>query len=172
MSRAHWNEDETFAPRKPSWCNRPLLSTKEEIERALKEATASLKGDIKGATATLERAFALAQKSGTPEDAVIVAEELARVLARRKLDAKAIVYARFASTAAGDRKNGFTTLAKTCELAATRRHATKPHGARVLFRAASTAFQRAAALTKDPEDKRWLLELAKDAAKQTQPPKA
>ncbi len=35
-----------------------------------------------------------------------------------------------------------------------------------LFKVAAEAFKKAAAMTKDPEDKRWLQELGADAAKQ------
>ena len=61
-------------------------------------------------------------------------------------------------------------LGKTCELVGSkyRGDATAARSA-ALYRAAAGAFKQAAALTKDPEDKRWLLELAGDAARQGKP---
>ena len=64
----------------------------------------------------------------------------------------------------------WTTLAKTCELVASRQGEPKLRRAQALYRAAATGFKKAASLTKDPEDKRWLLELAGDGARQARPP--
>lgn len=146
---------------------------REEIARLLKEAAASMKSDMAGALAKLESAHALARESGDADDTAVVAEELARAWARRRSSARSLHYAVTATELAPDQKATWTTLAKTCELAASRTQAADKQGrARALYAAAARAFEKAASLTKDPEDRRWLRELASDAARQARPPKA
>jgi hypothetical protein len=78
-----------------------------------------------------------------------------------------------ATELAPGQKTSWTTLAKTCELVASRtQSAAKQVRARALYRAAGAAFTKAASLTKDAEDKHWLLELARDATRQAKPPKS
>lgn len=152
------------------------MGAREDIARLLDEAAASMKSDVQGAVAKLESAYALAREIGdandTAEMSSRVAEELARGWARRKSTARSLYYASKATKLAPERKAAWTTLAKTCELVASRTQADKRRRAQALFRAAATAFGRAASLTKDAEDKRWLLELAGDAAHQARPPKS
>lgn len=148
------------------------MNAREEIARLLKEAAASMKSDVKGAVAKLESAYAMARESGDVDDTATVAEELARGWARRKSTARSLYYASKATKLAPDWKTAWTTLAKTCELVAARTPSeAKQRRAQALYRSAAGAFQRAASMTKDPEDKRWLLELAGDAARQAKPPK-
>ncbi len=143
------------------------MAAHEEIARLLKSAAASMKSDVKGAVAKLESAYAIARESGVVDDAAYVAEELARGWARRKSAAKALYFAIKATKLAPDQRSSWTTLAKTCELVASRMSSERhQRRARALYRAASTAFKKAASMTKDAEDKRWLLELASDAARQ------
>lgn len=142
-----------------------------DIAGLLKEAAASMKSDVKGATAKLETAYGLAQASGHADDTAVVAEELARAWGRRRSNAKSLYYATKATELVPTHKSTWTTLAKTCELVATRTQApNKQRRARALYKASAGAFKKAAGLTKDPEDKRWLLELAGDASKQARPP--
>jgi len=142
-----------------------------DIARLLKEAAASMKSDVKGAIAKLESAYTIAEASGHADDTAVVAEELARAWGRRKSTAKSLYYATKATELVPGHKSTWTTLAKTCELVASRTLADeKQRRARALYRAAASSFKKAAALTKDPEDKRWLIELAGDAAKQAKPP--
>lgn len=149
------------------------MAARDDIARLLKEAAASMKGDAKGAVAKLESAYAIAHGSGDADDTALVAEELARGWGRRKSDAKSLYYATKASELAPGQKTSWTTLAKTCELVASRTRADeKQRRARALYRAASKAFEKAASMTKDAEDKHWLMELARDAAKQSKPPKS
>ena len=149
------------------------MSARAEIARLLKEAAASMKSDVRGAVAKLESAYALATAAGDPDDTAVVAEELARGWARRKSTARSLYYALKATKLAPEQRTSWTTLAKTCELVASRTQSEhKQHRARALYRAAGVAFQRAASMTKDPEDKHWLLELAGDAARQAKPPKS
>lgn len=130
-----------------------------------------MKSDVKGATAKLESAFSLAEASGHADDTAVVAEELARAWGRRRSAAKSLYYATKATTLVPGHKSTWTTLAKTCELVASRTLADeKQRRARALYKAAASAYKKAAALTKDAEDRRWLLELAGDAAKQGKPP--
>jgi hypothetical protein len=146
------------------------MGAREDIARLLKAASASLKNDVKGAVAKLEQAYAIARESGDADDTAVVAEELSRAWARRKSAARALYYARKATKLVPEQKAVWSTLAKTCELVASRvGAASKRRRAQALYRSAATAFKKAAALTKDPEDKRWLLELAGDAAKQAKP---
>jgi hypothetical protein len=148
------------------------MTTRDEIARLLKDAAASMKSDAKSAVAKLESAYALAKASGDADDTATVAEELARGWARRKSSARSLYFASKATELSPDWKTAWTTLAKTCELVASRtRSDDKQRRARALYKAAAAAFQRAASMTKDPEDKRWLLELAGDAARQAKPPK-
>lgn len=144
-------------------------STQEEIARLVKEAAAQIKRDAKGAVASLEKAYALAKDNA--DDASYVAEELARGWGRRKSNAKSLHYAIKATKLSPNQKSVWTTLAKTCELVATRliREEKKQRRARALYRAASSGFKKAASMTKDAEDKNWLMELARDAAKQAKP---
>lgn len=144
----------------------------EEIARLMKEAAASMKSDAKGAVAKLESAYALARANGNDDDTAAVAEELARGWARRKSTARSLYYAAKAAKLAPQQKTSWTTLAKTCELVAARTHGDRhQRRARALYRAAANAFTKAASMTKDPEDKRWLQELAGDASRQAKPPK-
>lgn len=142
----------------------------QDIARLLNEAAASMKKDVKGALAKLETAYALAREVGTADDAATVAEELARGWGRRKSAAKSVHCARVATKLAPARKAAWSTLAKTCELVASRTQGeSRARRRAALYRAAATAFKKAASLTKDAEDKRWLLELAGDAARQAEP---
>jgi hypothetical protein len=144
----------------------------EEISKLLKLAAASMKADIKGALANLEAAYSMAATAGDPEDTAMVAEELARGWARRKSNAKSLHFALKATKLVPERKAAWATLGKTCELVALNvERRGKNRRAQSLYRGAASAFKKAAALTKDPEDKRWLLELAADAARQAKPPK-
>jgi hypothetical protein len=146
------------------------MGAREDIARLLKESAASMKADVKGAVAKLESAYAIAREAGDADDTAVVAEELARGWARRKSSARSLYYARKATKLVPEQKATWTTLAKTCELVATRTQADHKQGrARALYRGAATAFKKAASLTKDPEDKRWLLELAGDASRQAKP---
>lgn len=142
----------------------------DEIARLLKEAAASMKSDVKGAVAKISTAFGLAQETNDPITIAIVAEELARGWARRKSPSKSLYFAVKATEVAPDRKAAWTTLAKTCELVAARQGETKQRRARALYKATATAFKKAASMTKDPEDKRWLQELAGDASRMAKPP--
>ncbi len=146
------------------------MTIQDEIASLLEDAAASMKSDVRAAVGKLEAAHALALEAGDPHDSARVAEELARGWARRKSTAKSLYYAVKATKTAPDRKAAWNTLAKTCELVASRTsEAHKQRRAQALYRAAATAFKKAASLTKDPEDKRWLLELAGDAARQAKP---
>jgi hypothetical protein len=147
-----------------------LMDAREDLARLLQDAAALMKSDAKGAVAKLESAYAIAREAGDPSDTAMVAEELARGWARRKSASRALYYASKATKLAPARKVAWTTLAKTCELVASRTSGdAKQRRAHALYRAASTAFHTAASLTKDPEDKRWLLELAGDSARQAKP---
>ncbi|CAN5815178.1 hypothetical protein BH11MYX4_BH11MYX4_55320 [soil metagenome] len=146
---------------------------RDEIARLLKEAAASMKSDVRRAIGNLEAAHALALATGEPDESASVAEELARGWARRKSASKSLHYAVKATRAAPERKAAWSTLAKTCELVAARTtDGPRQRRAQALYRAAAEAFEKAASLTMDPEDKRWLLELAGDAARQARPPEA
>jgi hypothetical protein len=147
------------------------MGARDDIARLVKEATASIKTDAKGAVAKLEAAYVLVVATGDADDTATVAEELARGWARRKSAARSLYYASKATRLAPEWRSAWTTLAKTCELVAARTGDAHHRRARALYRAAASAFTKAAALTKDPEDKRWLLELAGDAARQGKPPK-
>ena len=132
-----------------------------------------MRSDAKGAVAKLETAYAAAQANGDADASAVVAEELARGWARRKSSARSLYYAAKAAKLAPEQKTSWTTLAKTCELVATRtRGDAHQRRARALYKAAAAAFNKAASMTKDPEDKRWLLELAGDAARHARPPKS
>jgi hypothetical protein len=146
------------------------MGAAEDFARLLKEAAASMKGDIAGAIGKLNAAYALAEQVGDAQDVASVAEELARAWARRKSTAKSMYYAIKATKLAPERKAAWSTLAKTCELVASRTSSDrKQRRARALYKGAAMAFKKAAALTKDPEDKRWLQELAGDAARMAAP---
>jgi hypothetical protein len=148
------------------------MGVRDDIARLLKEAAGSMKNDVKGAVTKLESAYALAVGTEVRDDVAAVAEELARGWARRKSASRALHYASKAAKLAPDQKTSWTTLAKTCELLASRiRDMQKQGRARALYRAAARGFERAASMTKDAEDKRWLQELARDAARQGKPPK-
>jgi hypothetical protein len=145
------------------------VTSRDELGSLLKKAAAAMKGDMKGAVGALEQAYELASASGDAEDTAVIAEELARAWARRKSSGRALYYARKSTTLAPAQKATWTTLAKTCELIASRQHArgaSTEGRARALYRASAHAFKKAASLSKDAEDRRWLLELAGDAAKQ------
>lgn len=129
-----------------------------------------MKSDAKGAVAKLESAYAIARETGDADDTATVAEELARGWARRRSAARSLYYASKATKLAPKWKTAWATLAKTCELVASRTQGDeKQRRARALYDAAASAFKTAAVLTKDPEDKRWLLELAGDAARAARP---
>jgi hypothetical protein len=129
-----------------------------------------MKSDVAGAVAKLESAYALA-RGGDPEDASFVAEELARGLMRKKALARSLHIATISTELGPARKAAWTTLAKTCELIASRTRDERKQGrARALYRAAAKAFKKAASLATDREDKQWLIELAGDAAKQSKLP--
>jgi hypothetical protein len=145
------------------------MKERSDIARLLKEAAASMKNDVKGAVGKLEAAYAIAREAGSPDDVAMVAEELARGWARRKSASRSLYYAQKATKLVPERKAAWNTLAKTCELVASRQGEPKRRRAQALYRSAAAAFKKAAALTKDPEDKRWLLELAGDAARQAKP---
>jgi hypothetical protein len=148
------------------------MSHARDIAQLLKEAAASMKTDIKGAVVKLESAYAMARDSGVAEDTAVVAEELARVWSRRKSAARSLSYAIKATKLVPQRKAAWNTLAKTCEIVASRMQGEhKRRRAQVLYRAASSSFKKAASLTqgRDAEDKRWLLELAHDAARRAKP---
>ncbi len=147
------------------------MGARDDIARLMKEAAASMKSDAKGAVAKLEAAYGIARGSGDQDDTATVAEELARAWARRKAASRSLYYAVKATKLSPGWKTAWTTLAKTCELVASRQGDAKQGRARALYRVSASAFQKAAAMTKDPEDKRWLLELAGDAARQAKPPK-
>lgn len=137
------------------------------IAKLIKEAAATIKRDAKGAVEKLEEAYVLAKAAGNDEDTAFVAEELARAWPRRKKSARALYYAHRASKLAPNQRTSWTTLAKTCELVANRqKRETKKARMMALFRVAADSFKKAAGMTKDPEDKRWLQELAADAGKQ------
>jgi hypothetical protein len=139
-----------------------------ETTRLVEKAAALMKSDLGGAIAKLESAYTAAGDSAL--DAAIVAEELSRGFARRKSPARSLYYASKATELMPERKAAWTTLAKTCELIATRmRGAHKQQRTSALYRAAATAFKKAASLTKDPEDRRWLSELGRDAARLATP---
>ncbi|MEO6418147.1 MAG: hypothetical protein ABIP39_01980 [Polyangiaceae bacterium] len=147
-------------------------ASREHIARLVKEAAASIKSDAKGAVAKLESAYVIACEAGDAEDTAVVAEELARGWARRKSTARSLYYASKSTKLAPERKASWTTLAMTCELVASRTgKESQQRRARALYRAAGEAFKKAASLTKDPEDKRWLLELAGDAARMGKQPR-
>ena len=150
------------------------MAARDDIARLLKEAAASMKGDAKGAVAKLESAYALARASGDADDTALVSEELARGWMRRKRSARALYYASRAAKLAPEQKTSWTTLAKTCELVGSRIAAREgvQRRARALYEAAAAAYKRAASMTKDAEDKRWLLELAGDAARAAKPPES
>lgn len=138
------------------------------IAKLIKEANASIKRDAKGAVEKLEEAYVLAKAAGNDEDTAFVAEELARAWPRRKKVARALYYAHKSAKLAPNQRTSWTTLAKTCELVANRqKRETKSKRMMALFRVAADGFKKAASMTKDPEDKRWLQELAADAAKQS-----
>lgn len=137
------------------------------IAKLIKEANAAIKRDAKTAVEKLEEAYVLAKAAGNDEDTAFVAEELARAWPRRKKVARALYYAHKASKLAPNQRTSWTTLAKTCELVANRqKRETKKARMMALFRVAADGFKKAAGMTKDPEDKRWLQELGADAAKQ------
>lgn len=149
------------------------MGARDDIARLMKEAAASMKTDARGAVAKLESAYAMARQTRDADDTATVAEELARGWARRKSAARSLYYASKATKLAPEWRTAWTTLAKTCELVASRTRAeSQQRRARALYRAAATAFNKAASLTNDAEDKRWLVELAGDAARQARPPKS
>lgn len=149
------------------------MPDRDALRRLLKEANVAMKKDVKTAVAKLESAYALAMDGGDADDAAYVAEELSRGWSRRKAFARSLHYARKSTTLAPEQKSGWATLAMTCELIATRTPSDrKGRRARALFRATAASFKKAASLSKDAEDKRWLLELAGDAARHGKEPAA
>jgi hypothetical protein len=136
----------------------------EGVAGLLKQAEGLMKSDLKGALVLLDSALATARQSGSEMDIAMVADELSRAWSRRKSSSRSLYYAVQSTEVAPERKASWCTLAKTCELLAARvRGEDKRQRARLLYRCAAKAFKKAAALGKDPEDKRWLLELARDA---------
>ncbi|HRG94751.1 MAG TPA: hypothetical protein PLR99_00805 [Polyangiaceae bacterium] len=149
------------------------MGARDDIARLMKEAAASMKHDATGAVAKLASAYALARASGDTDDTATVAEALARGWARRGSAARSLYFASKAAELSPDWKTAWTTLAKTSELVASRsRGEGQRRRAAILYRTAASAFKEAAAMTKDPEDKRWLLELAGDAAQSAKAPRA
>ncbi len=147
------------------------MAARDDIARLLEEAASTMKSDAKGAVAKLEEAFAIAKKAGVDDDTALVAEELARGWMRRKRSSRALWYAAKASKLAPEQRTSWTTLAKTCELVASRiSDEKKQRRARALYKEAAAGYKKAASMTKDAEDKHWLIELARDAAKQAKPP--
>jgi hypothetical protein len=143
------------------------MKSMKDLARLLKEAAASMKGDVKGAIKKLEAGYEEALQSGADGDGATLAEELARAWTRRKSRSRPLYYARKGTRLSPERKTAWTTLAKACELVASGIDGdTKRRRAQTLYSAAAEAFKKAASLTRDPEDKRWLLELAKDAARE------
>lgn len=135
----------------------------DDVTRLLQEAADLIKRDPRAAIEKLDAALAQAGPRASE-----VCEELARAWARRKRSsAKSLYHAVKAAELQPERKSAWATLGKTCELVAVK--TTKPKRAQALFRASADAFKKAAALAKDPEDKRWLQELARDAARQGKP---
>lgn len=147
------------------------MAGREDLGRLLKEAAAAMKRDPEGAVATLEEAYAIAVAGGVKDDVAVVSEDLARGWARRKSSARALHFARLAAKLAPEQRTSWTTLAKTCELIASRTpEETKGRRARALYRATAKGFKKASSLTKDREDKHWLIELASEAAEKARPP--
>jgi hypothetical protein len=135
-------------------------------EELLREAAQRIKRDSKGAIALLHEALERVTAAGDQTRAAQVADELARAWGRRRSPAKQVHYARMSVRLAPERSASWATMAKTCELLATQTPAAHRARAKALFRLASGAFTRASECTRDPEDRRWLQELAKDAAQQ------
>jgi hypothetical protein len=134
-----------------------------ETRKRVAEAASMLKTDPRGAVAILSDALA---RAGSKPDAAHVAEELSRAWGRRRSQARAVHFARLAVRLDPEAKSAWSTLAKTCELVGVRTPTPrKSRRARALLREAASAFKRAAALASDPEDRRWLIELASDAAR-------
>lgn len=151
----------------------PSTGSLDDVKRLLHDARSAMKSDPASAVGALERALAIARTSGGDDDVAVVAEELARGWARRRSSARSLHHARMATRLSPGQKASWTTLAKTCELVAAKtRDARKQRRARALYRGAATAFEKAASLTKDAEDRRWLRELAGDAARQAAAPPA
>ncbi|HEY8077146.1 MAG TPA: hypothetical protein VIF62_23630 [Labilithrix sp.] len=149
------------------------MAARDDIARLLKESAQTMKSDAKGAVAKLEEAYAIAKTAGDADDTALVCEELARGWMRRKKSARALYYASKASKLAPDQRTSWTTLAKTCELVASRiADEKKQRRERALYKEAAGGYKKAASMTKDAEDKHWLTELARDAAKQAKPPEA
>lgn len=141
-----------------------LMGAREDVARLVAEALAQAKRDAKGAVKTLEAALVVANGTGIPDDAAVVCEHLARLHLRRE-KSRALHYARRAVRLVPEEKSAHSTLAKTCELIAAQTNMeTKGRRARALYGVVATSFKKAAGMTKDPEDKRWLLELAHDAS--------
>ncbi len=136
-----------------------------DADRLVQEATAILKSDARIAVQKLEEAWALVAPAGGT-GAAVVAEELSRAWARRKSWSRALHWARRATRVAPERKAAWAALGKASELVAIKTdrpgHAQRT---RALHRGTATAFKKAASLATDREDKNWLLELARDAAK-------
>lgn len=139
---------------------------RQEIARLLKEAAATMKRDMKAAIVKLDSAYSIAREAGDNDDTAVVAEELARAWRRRKSPARSLHYASKATKLAPGHADTWATLAKTCEFVASHTSAAHQRRACTLFENAATAFEKSASLTTDPEDKRWLKELAGDAEKQ------
>jgi hypothetical protein len=153
-----------------SWYKESHMSASASTVKLVETAALLMKSDLAGALEKLTIAYVQAANTSNTEDAGLIAEELARGWTRRKSPARSLYYAYNATELSPERKAAWTTLAKTCELIATRvRGDDKRLRAKVLYRAAGAAFKKAASLTKDPEDRRWLTELARDAARLGKP---
>ncbi|MBP9111436.1 MAG: hypothetical protein KBF88_01450 [Polyangiaceae bacterium] len=139
------------------------------VAALLEEASLSMKSDLTGTLARLESGYRACLDGGDRPGAGAIACALSRGWARKKSPARSVHYARKSTLLAPENKSSWTTLAKTCELVALRCDSgSESRRAKVLFAASARAFKKAASMTSDPEDKRWLLELASDAAKQAQ----
>ncbi|MFO0679420.1 MAG: hypothetical protein U0169_23035 [Polyangiaceae bacterium] len=142
------------------------MAETENLPSLMKSAAALMKRDVKEAVVVYERAFHRAVALGVDDDVAFVAETLARAWMRAKSPSRGLRYARVATKRAPEERSGHTTLGNVCELLASNTDTTrKARRARRLYDSAAEAFAKAAALTKDREDRQWLVELSNDAAR-------
>jgi phage tail sheath gpL-like len=139
------------------------MATPAPILDLLRDAANLLKREPKAAITRLQEAYALAMGHNDQADNAMIEEELARAWSRRKRQSRAIYFAKRATKSLPTSRSAWATLAKTCELVAMRTAIHNTRRAAALYHAAARAFTQAATLTKDPEDRRWLQELARDA---------